>query len=165
MSSPWAVALRMPAACVRTDEQPRAPAADAKGSWRSVATDAHLFAQLCGSVQWPSWPYRHTLGGALQGVSGGLRILLPGLQPLYRAQSGSRLDGGSCGRSSLVKLRGQRRWAPRSASDPTLRILVARPRFDGARSDLSGIVRSEERRVGKVCVSTCRSRWSPYPLK
>src|SRR3546814_6951828 len=22
--------------------------------------------------------------------------------------------------------------------------------------------RSEERRVGKVCVSTCRSRWSPY---
>src|SRR3546814_18979603 len=24
-------------------------------------------------------------------------------------------------------------------------------------------VRSEERRVGKECVSTCRSRWSPYP--
>src|SRR3546814_16855055 len=24
------------------------------------------------------------------------------------------------------------------------------------------IVRSEERRVGKGCVSTCRSRWSPY---
>src|SRR3546814_20969494 len=23
--------------------------------------------------------------------------------------------------------------------------------------------RSEERRVGKVCVSTCRSPWSPYP--
>src|SRR3546814_15529493 len=23
--------------------------------------------------------------------------------------------------------------------------------------------RSEERRVGKACVSTCRSRWSPYP--
>src|SRR3546814_12411617 len=27
------------------------------------------------------------------------------------------------------------------------------------RGDLS---RSEERRVGKECVSTCRSRWSPY---
>src|SRR3546814_10389579 len=26
--------------------------------------------------------------------------------------------------------------------------------------DLGG--RSEERRVGKECVSTCRSRWSPY---
>src|SRR3546814_17196124 len=25
--------------------------------------------------------------------------------------------------------------------------------------------RSEERRVGKACVSTCRSRWSPYPEK
>src|SRR3546814_8531682 len=25
----------------------------------------------------------------------------------------------------------------------------------------SGIDRSEERRVGKECVSTCRSRWSP----
>src|SRR3546814_11068238 len=25
-----------------------------------------------------------------------------------------------------------------------------------------GIIRSEERRVGKECVSTCRSRWTPY---
>src|SRR3546814_8883667 len=25
-----------------------------------------------------------------------------------------------------------------------------------------GTFRSEERRVGKECVSTCRSRWSPY---
>src|SRR3546814_12122682 len=25
--------------------------------------------------------------------------------------------------------------------------------------------RSEERRVGKECVSTCRSRWSPFHLK
>ena len=24
------------------------------------------------------------------------------------------------------------------------------------------LTRSEERRVGKECVSTCRSRWSPY---
>src|SRR3546814_13525527 len=29
--------------------------------------------------------------------------------------------------------------------------------------DEAGVVqRSEERRVGKECVSTCRSRWSPY---
>src|SRR3546814_15037792 len=41
---------------------------------------------------------------------------------------------------------------------------------DGARCDFHilniggklGRVRSEERRVGKECVSTCRSRWSPY---
>src|SRR3546814_6635893 len=34
---------------------------------------------------------------------------------------------------------------------------------DGAlQPPLRGDVRSEERRVGKECVSTCRSRWSPY---
>src|SRR3546814_14250588 len=32
--------------------------------------------------------------------------------------------------------------------------------FQGKDAILSG--RSEERRVGKECVSTCRSRWSPY---
>src|SRR3546814_6286954 len=47
---------------------------------------------------------------------------------------------------------------------------VHRPRRSGrtARSDheatagLFDTHRSEERRVGKECVSTCRSRWSPY---
>src|SRR3546814_12465952 len=29
----------------------------------------------------------------------------------------------------------------------------------------TGRHRSEERRVGKECVSTCRSRWSPYHYK
>src|SRR3546814_2788986 len=28
---------------------------------------------------------------------------------------------------------------------------------------LRWVARSAERRVGKECVSTCRSRWSPYP--
>src|SRR3546814_6496328 len=34
----------------------------------------------------------------------------------------------------------------------------------GSDADLHGYddMRSEERRVGKECVSTCRSRWSPY---
>src|SRR3546814_19792695 len=27
---------------------------------------------------------------------------------------------------------------------------------------ITGCLRSAERRVGKECVSTCRSRWSPY---
>src|SRR3546814_15205706 len=30
---------------------------------------------------------------------------------------------------------------------------------------ISGAFRSEERRVGKECVSRCRSRWWPYPSK
>src|SRR3546814_13707770 len=33
--------------------------------------------------------------------------------------------------------------------------------FVGDGEMLMGIGRSEERRVGKECVSTCRSRWSP----
>src|SRR3546814_16494618 len=42
--------------------------------------------------------------------------------------------------------------------------------LDGGRLALTGTVffsdyknRSEERRVGKECVRTCRSRWSQYP--
>src|SRR3546814_20890482 len=31
--------------------------------------------------------------------------------------------------------------------------------------DLIDAERSEERRVGKECLSTCRSRWLPYQLK
>src|SRR3546814_7134534 len=32
-----------------------------------------------------------------------------------------------------------------------------------AEAAYANIKRSEERRVGKECVSKCRSRWSPYP--
>src|SRR3546814_11039548 len=41
---------------------------------------------------------------------------------------------------------------------------LAFPRVSGlARVQSRGeAARSEERRVGKECVSTCRSRWSPY---
>ena len=33
---------------------------------------------------------------------------------------------------------------------------------DGPAERVRGVVRSEERRVGKECVRLCRSRWSPY---
>src|SRR3546814_12935644 len=32
----------------------------------------------------------------------------------------------------------------------------------GALTSTLAAIRSEERRIGKECVSTCRSRWSPY---
>src|SRR3546814_17141556 len=40
----------------------------------------------------------------------------------------------------------------------------ARAPFTANHAPLAGAasVRSDERRVGKECVSTCRSRWSPY---
>src|SRR3546814_9175081 len=41
--------------------------------------------------------------------------------------------------------------------------LVGWGALGGAGAGPGGVVRrSEERRVGKECVSTCRSRWSPY---
>src|SRR3546814_7675270 len=57
-------------------------------------------------------------------------------------------------------LGGQRRAAGLRVEPHHLRARVLRsvllPR------DLRPDPRSEERRVGKECVSTCRSRWSPY---
>src|SRR3546814_12967768 len=47
----------------------------------------------------------------------------------------------------------------------SLRKTIAADRFrvtaDAAFADILAL-RSEERRVGKECVSTCRYRWSPY---
>src|SRR3546814_10716934 len=56
------------------------------------------------------------------------------------------------------------------ADSRTLTVRIELPNRDGrlrpgmfARVALGGDAkRSEERRVGKECVSTCRSRWSPY---
>src|SRR3546814_15793004 len=48
------------------------------------------------------------------------------------------------------------------AVDPAARCHDDRPRAYLAQLS---VARSEERRVGKECVSTCRSRWSPYHSK
>src|SRR3546814_12857753 len=48
---------------------------------------------------------------------------------------------------------------------PRYRALAALPRHEmwkGLATLRPRFLRSEERRVGKECVSTCRSRWSPY---
>src|SRR3546814_20006105 len=44
-----------------------------------------------------------------------------------------------------------------SASVPQLKTAIKELQAQGF-----ALPRSEERRVGKECVSTCRSRWSPY---
>src|SRR3546814_18912065 len=73
-------------------------------------------------------------------------------------------------------------WRPKATQNIVLRLSAAalvsgdgfRDLFDslgGGRTYYSILAnailtyRSEERRVGKECVSTCRSRWSPYHLK
>src|SRR3546814_5771940 len=55
----------------------------------------------------------------------------------------------------------------RPALDCRVDVLAGRHEPEGALRQLAldlveGGQRSEERRVGKECVSTCRSRWSPY---
>src|SRR3546814_13215526 len=48
-------------------------------------------------------------------------------------------------------------------NDPTLMFVNAgMVPFKNVFTGLEKRPRSEERRVGKECVSTCRSRWSPY---
>src|SRR3546814_14741911 len=77
--------------------------------------------------------------GDLQSIKNG-----KGLTP----QQASTLNG-------LITLRGQtkaRLDAPGGALD----------QFEYATGKSPQPPRSEERRVGKECVSTCRSRWSPY---
>src|SRR3546814_14814519 len=44
-------------------------------------------------------------------------------------------------------------------------LVVDVPDVQQHRATVDGEFRSEERRVGKECVSTCRSRWSPYHYK
>src|SRR3546814_20038428 len=61
-------------------------------------------------------------------------------------------------------IREQRKNALRMRLGPRLR-RVEHDRFDEMVRCPRGEIRSEERRVGKECVSTCRSRWAPYHSK
>src|SRR3546814_10455306 len=62
-------------------------------------------------------------------------------------------------RDDLVERRAHRRQLRRFTAR------LARRHQNAADDRLAALhrgIRSEERRVGKECVSTCRSRWSPY---
>src|SRR3546814_2085729 len=65
--------------------------------------------------------------------------------PIYCEESGATLDRMKC-----TELRVEQLWR--------LRIVFKRKQLVAE----TGNQRSEERRVGKECVSTCRSRWWPY---
>src|SRR3546814_6742291 len=74
----------------------------------------------------------------------------------------SRTDARRCREGPAADRPGTAAAPSRSVQD-TARSLI----FCGNNALLMGVpvvfqYRSEERRVGKECVSTCRSRWSPY---
>src|SRR3546814_19740181 len=86
----------------------------------------------------PSLPQDEVMSRILFGES---VTNLSATQAIQLAASLNSLRGGGGGLNPLGKLQS-------AAGIDRLRIL--------------GSDRSEERRVGKECVSTCRSRWSPY---
>ena len=60
------------------------------------------------------------------------------------------------GAVKIAKIQAQARGGRTGGADPE-----ATARLEALESEL-GSLRSEERRVGKECAITCRSRWSPY---
>src|SRR3546814_5147845 len=70
--------------------------------------------------------------------------------PICRIDTGARLAPAEVER--IIRLVASHVRAEAHAGNPVISAELP-PRDDG---------RSEERRVGKECVSTCRSRWSPY---
>src|SRR3546814_14551178 len=74
----------------------------------------------------------------------------------------------------VTELMKQKQYAPMSVAEQSLSIYavdkgymddVPVGKIGAFEEALHAHFRSEERRVGKECVSTCRSRWSPYHSK
>src|SRR3546814_12035406 len=115
-------------------------------------------------------PPRSTLTATLFPDTTLFRSALPG-RPV------SRHPGNSAGDARLPAdhaEQGRRATHPRASEDHAFDLprLEARRGAATGSDDLRALLphravdrtyfRSEERRVGKECVSTCRSRWSPY---
>src|SRR3546814_11332784 len=88
---------------------------------------------------------RHTRCALVTGVQTCALPIFPGIV----------IDGKQVGRN---------REAPRELAGLAV-VLLALLGGEPAHQGPVGLQRSEERRVGKECVSTCRSRWSPYHSK
>src|SRR3546814_14293674 len=73
-------------------------------------------------------------------------------------------DAGLAHRPTFASSRAPR-WSEPSVSGSTVSFRRRSPCVTGqsmSRAPCVPLARSAERRVGKECVSTCRSRWSPY---
>src|SRR3546814_20437674 len=81
--------------------------------------------------------------------------------PENRQEMDSRLRGNDENVKTLYPFQHQRSRRLGAADDPGDTCARMRPRADEVKIG-NRVVRSEERRVGQECVSTCSSRWSPY---
>src|SRR3546814_15964439 len=77
---------------------------------------------------------------------------LSGTAPSLRNDRQKRARGEARTRSAV-----RAKPTPAPYAGPSTTAMTGRSRLSRSRS--------EERRVGKECVSTCRSRWSPYHYK
>src|SRR3546814_13428 len=109
------------------------------------------------------------------GAHAGQRVVAPhqaGAAPRRRSGRGARPSyGGAAMTERLILVLDEGTTSTRAilyAPDGTTHGVAQReltqhyPRPGWVEHDADEIWRSEERRVGKECVSTCRSRWSPY---
>src|SRR3546814_4010654 len=108
-----------------------------------------LFVCVCVYVVFFSSRRRHTRCALVTGVQ---TCALPILRPSIEAMASPRRR-----RSSLVQ-----RVEPVAVNLSEDMPPDFHRRGELLVLDRKRFVRSEERRVGKECVSTCRSRWSPY---
>src|SRR3546814_17676861 len=112
--------------------------------------------------------------GRYEAVAGNIlpRFLGSGADPFFRADENRRDQSRLCGIHSRRERRRAARVRDRGGDGlSVLRLLDQTPvsvvrgyPHVGERQARAThfLARSEERRVGKECVSTCRSRWSPY---
>src|SRR3546814_2752688 len=100
---------------------------------------------------------RHTRCALVTGVQTCALPILVGDRHGTVANSGRKQFGEK--RGSRTISRSGKGAQPQDGEDDDSNIAVRRDDFAKI---VSRTRRSEERRVGKECVSTCRSRWSPY---
>src|SRR3546814_11009383 len=103
---------------------------------------------------------RAQLGGVLGKLADALEAGGP-LLLMYPEGDGEHREHGIAGDYLVM------RWAPAAVDAHLLRagFTVAWEHTAEGRGGSWRSVRSEERRVGKECVSTCRSRWWPCHIK
>src|SRR3546814_10999191 len=112
---------------------------------------------VCSSDLRPKW-HNYPLG--------------PSNRPLPQYPAGGAKTGRGGKRNRFENPPSAGAWAAQSDGNPSLAGLVGArearlcsARFVAVCTFYQWRTRSEERRVGKECVSTCRSRWSQYDKK